>query len=136
MAETIFRDIAQRNFNKNFRIDSAGTYGGHSGQKADARMREAAEQRGYNITHLSRKLTIDDFDNFDLLVVMDDENYYNAKNMAYTKSNINKIVKMADYLTKYTIDHIPDPYYEGKQGFNYVIDLLEDACQGLYDKIK
>ena len=72
-AEGIMRRIvSDRGLENEFEIDSAGTYGGHAGQLPDARMRAAASRRGYELTHRSRPLREEDFDAFDLIVVMDD----------------------------------------------------------------
>lgn len=117
------------------KIDSAGTYGGHAGEKADRRMRSAAQKRGYNLLSLSRQVKNDDFDNFDLIIAMDDSNYYNLTRLAPSVEAARKIEKFASYITKFDIDHVPDPYYEGAEGFEFVLDILEDGCKTLLSKI-
>lgn len=121
---------------EDFVLDSAGTYGGHAGDLPDHRMRIHARRRGYELTHRSRRITGSDFEWFDIIVAMDDSNYHNLRDMAATVEEGRKIVKMASFLKQHPYDdHIPDPYYEGAEGFERVLDLLEDACRGLYDAI-
>ena len=91
-----------------FLIDSAGILSYHQGELPDSRMRAHAARRGYNLTHLSRPVRTEDFYNFDLIIGMDDRNID---------------------------DHVPDPYYGGSEGFEYVLDILEDACAGLLQSI-
>lgn len=117
-----------------YTLDSAGTYAGHAGELPDKRMRIHAARRGYELTHRSRPVKTYDFDKFDIIVAMDDSNYYNLKNLAPSPEAESKIVRMTDYCRRHPYyDAVPDPYYEGASGFELVLDLLEDACQGLLD---
>lgn len=135
-AEGIFRKMVEdRGMSSCFEIDSAGTYGGHAGQLPDARMRAAASRRGYTLTHRSRKLTDDDFMHFDMVVVMDDSNYERASRIAPDRESQGKLYRMTDFRRNYLWDHIPDPYYEGAEGFELVLDLLEDSLQGMLDHL-
>lgn len=136
-AQAIMQSIIDRNGQQHlFDLDSAGLYGGHAGELPDPRMRKHAAERGYHLTHRSRKVTTGDFDRFDMIVAMDDSNFRNLKSMAPTVDDENKIVKMIDFCSSAdNYDHIPDPYYEGAEGFRIVIRLLEDACNGLFNKI-
>ncbi len=130
------RLIDERGLTERFFLDSAGTYGGHAGELPDRRMRVHAQRRGYNLTHRSRRVTCSDFEDFDLIVSMDASNRYNLENMAATVEESQKIVMMADYIRHYEhYDHIPDPYYEGAEGFELVLNLLEDACEVLLDEL-
>ncbi len=113
-------------------VDSAGTYGGHRGELPDRRMRDAALARGYALTHLSRQVSGLDFLDFDLIVAMDDRNYQNLMHLAPSVEATHKVKRMSEYLTAHKISYIPDPYYSGMDGFNYVLDLLEEACENLY----
>lgn len=117
-------------------VDSAGTYGGHAGELPDGRMRAAAFRRGYRLTSLSRQLTPRDYDDFDLLVVMDDSNYERVHRRAMSPEAAAKIHRMTDFCTRIEADHVPDPYYEGAEGFERVLDILEDACGGLLKEIR
>ena len=120
-----------------FEIDSAGTYGGHCGQLPDERMRRCASRRGYNLTHLARPITSDDFNRFDIIVAMDGSNRRNLMRLAASLEQQDKIVMMGDYIVKLRnhYDHVPDPYYEGAEGFELALDLIEDACGNLLEEI-
>lgn len=115
-----------------FVIDSAGTYGGHAGEPSDYRMREAAHARGYNLTHRSRQITDSDMLYFDRIIVMDDNNLRDVERIAPTIEARNKIERFADLVTTIpNIHYVPDPYYEGREGFYHVLNILEDGCRTL-----
>lgn len=119
-----------------FEIDSAGILSYHQGELPDSRMRAHAARRGYNLTHRSRPVKTDDFYHFDLIIGMDDRNIDDLKERAPSPEAMKKIHRMTEYCTRYThADHVPDPYYGGAEGFEYVLDLLEDACAGLLQAI-
>lgn len=118
-----------------FEVDSAGTYSGHQGQLPDRRMREAAARRGYMLTHKARPVEMTDFLDSDVIVAMDDANYEDLMHLAPSVEDSRKVVKMADYLTTHSISYIPDPYYMGAEGFELVLDLLEEACRNLYNSL-
>lgn len=135
-AEGVMKHIVrQRDVEGRFYIDSAGTYGGHAGELPDPRMRRAAARRGYLLEHRAQRFKESMFAHFDLIVAMDDNNYYDLQSMAPTVEDEQKIVRMADYCRHYTATHVPDPYYEGAEGFEHVLNLLEDACVGLLDEV-
>lgn len=130
------RLIKERGLENDFIIDSAGTYGGHSGDLPDRRMRTHALRRGYNLTHRSRRIAGRDFENSDIIVAMDNGNISTLKSMAASTEEEQKIVPMAKFLKLHPHnDHIPDPYYEGSEGFELVLDLLEDACLNLLETL-
>lgn len=137
-AQGIAEDIAaKRGLSGRFRFDSAGLYAGHAGELPDRRMRVHASRRGYELTHRSRPVRISDFEDFDLIIAMDDSNFSRLKALARTPEEEEKIVRMTDYCRTHPwADHVPDPYYDGAEGFENVLDLLEDACAGLIDSIK
>lgn len=132
-AQHIFEAMVdEKGLAKHFYIDSAGTYGGHEGQQADPRMRRAAGKRGYSLSHLARQVRTTDFDRFDIILAMDDSNFHTLCRLAPTLEHQQKIRRMADYLTRFPqYDYVPDPYYEGAEGFELVLDMLEDACSAL-----
>lgn len=136
-AEEIFRvAVARRGLRGEIVTDSAGTYGGHAGERSDARMRRAASARGYELTHLARRIREADFDRFDRIIVMDEYNYEDVHRLAPSRELANKIYRMREFFpetTRYT--YVPDPYYEGHEGFELVLDLLEGACERLLDDI-
>lgn len=115
-------------------IDSAGIGDWHIGQLPDQRMRVHARRRGYDLTHHARQVRESDFDRFDLIIGMDSANIEDLRSLAPTPEAMAKIKPMAHWLrtiaTRY--DYIPDPYYEGAEGFELVLDLLQDACANLY----
>lgn len=136
-AEGIFRyKVSKSGLEGCFEIDSAGTYGGHAGDLPDARMRAAAAQRGYVLTHCSRQVREEDFDRFDMVIAMDDRNYEKLSRLAPSPEAMKKIYRMTEFSSRKDYDHIPDPYYEGHDGFELVLDLLEDACDGLLNSLK
>lgn len=136
-AEAVFSGLVKNNgLTANFEIDSAGTTAYHVGQRADRRMQSHAIKRGYNLTSISRLFNPDtDFDYFDLIIGMDDENMHELKYMARNDSDLSKLHKMTDFSKKLNYDEVPDPYYGGNAGFELVLDLLEDACKGLLDEV-
>lgn len=112
--------------------DSAGTIGFHSGAQADARMRKQAEGRGYAVTSISRKVNASvDFDRFDMIIGMDDQNIKDLNDLTTSAEHHQKIFRMTDFSKQSSYNFIPDPYYGEPEDFELVIDLLEDACDGL-----
>ncbi len=126
--------IKEKGCSELFEIDSAGIIDYHQGELPDSRMRTHAMKRGYNLTHRARRITIDDFYNFDLILGMDDGNIDALQELAPTLETKNKISRMTDYCVNIIADHVPDPYYGGAGGFEYVLDILEDACNGILSK--
>lgn len=131
-AEEILRSkLKEKGLDYSIDVDSAGTGGYHNGDLPDRRMRQHGKRRGYNFDSISRKITLNDFEDFDLIITMDDSNWNNVLRLAPDLEAEKKVHKMIEYFIRYNHDHIPDPYYEGADGFELVIDLLEDACEGL-----
>ena len=122
-AEGVFRHLVeQKGLEHHYVIDSAGTYGGHAGDLPDQRMR----------VHAIREI-----EDWDVIVAMDKNNIYALQSLCATVEETRKIVPMAAFLRCHPHnDYVPDPYYEGSQGFELVLDLLEDACEGLLDYIE
>lgn len=137
-AEGLMRAVVEANGDsERWVIDSAGTGGYHTGDLPDRRMRIHAQRRGYDLTHRARKVRESDFDEFDLIVAMDSANARDLKELAPTAEAEAKIVPMIDFVTLSTrYDHIPDPYYEGSEGFELVLDLLENGTGNLYDLLR
>jgi len=136
MAEGVFKRILHNNRKSDLiKIDSAGLIAYHAGELPDQRMRMHASNRGYHLSHISRPFSVSDFEKFDLIIGMDDANISGLKNKARSQEHLDKIKKMTDYCTGIDANEVPDPYYGGEAGFEYVIDLLEDACEGLYKDI-
>lgn len=117
-------------------IDSAGTGGWHVGQLPDKRMRVHAQRRGLELTHRCRQVREADFDDFDLIIGMDDSNVDDLRELAPTPEAQAKVVPMAAFVSMaMRADSIPDPYYEGSEGFELVLDLLQDGCRNLYQAL-
>ena len=130
------RLVDQKGLTERFFIDSAGIGGWHIGDLPDKRMRVHARPRGYELTHRARKVNAGDFEDFDLIVGMDASNVDDLRYMAATIEQQDKVVMMGDYIRQYpNYDYVPDPYYEGSEGFELVLDLLEDACDNLLNRI-
>ncbi len=136
-AEGVFREIVrEHNASDRFIIDSAGTGNYHIGQLPDRRMRVHARRRGLDLTHHCRQVDIEDFDNFDIIIGMDASNLANLRRMAPSVEAARKIHSMAEFFSPGArYDHVPDPYYEGAEGFELVLDLLADGCQNLYERL-
>jgi len=118
-------------------IDSAGTIAYHVGEPADQRMQQHAARRGYELTSIARQVkAADDFEEFDRIIAMDDDNLRELLAADPQKRYKHKFSKMTDYCRRHDAESVPDPYYGGPQGFEKVLDLLEDACAGLLDEIK
>jgi protein-tyrosine phosphatase len=135
-AEGVFRHLVeQAGLQGAIQIDSCGTAAHHAGEPADTRMQTHAKDRGYELTSIARGLERSDLEEFDYIITMDNSNYNNV--VALTADDIKyKIKKMMDFATHHPHDQIPDPYYGGSEGFELVLDLLEDACQGLLEDIQ
>ncbi|KAK7262192.1 hypothetical protein RJT34_29754 [Clitoria ternatea] len=143
-AEGVFTDLVKKKgFDSNFKIDSAGTINYHEGNEADPRMRAASKRRGIQITSISRPIKPSDFIDFDLILAMDKQNradileaFNNWKGRYKLPDDAHKKVKlMCSYCKKHDETEVPDPYYGGPQGFEKVLDLLEDACESLLENI-
>lgn len=111
--------------------DSAGTSGYHIGEPADRRMSAAAQEQGIALTSRSRKFQVNDFEDFDLILAMDQDNYDALMALDRTGEYRHKIKMMCEFCREHRDRDVPDPYYGGPSGFTYVIDLLFDACSGL-----
>lgn len=118
-------------------VDSAGTGDYHIGDLPDWRMRRAAERRGLRLTHHCRQVKPSDFERFDLIVGMDASNLANLRRMAPTPEAAAKVVGIGEWLDpSLGYEHVPDPYYESDKAFDLVLDLLENACQRMYESLR
>lgn len=133
-AEGVFKKLVDdAGRSSSFDIDSAGTIAHHAGERADSRMRTAAAGRGYNLDSIARRIEHRDFDDFDLIVAMDEDNYRDISGMS--PGHGAQVVRMCDYCTRHDETEVPDPYYGGPAGFEIVLDILEDACANLLEQI-
>lgn len=136
-AEGLLKEtVSERHASGHWDIDSAGTGGWHVGDLPDQRMRAHAIRRGLNLNHICRQVRESDFDNFDLIIGMDDSNLSALRRLAPTPEDEEKILPMAAFFGSYSrFDHVPDPYYDGAQGFETVLDILTEATENLYDTV-
>jgi protein-tyrosine phosphatase len=135
-AEGVMNHLLQKNgIGDKVICDSAGTINYHAGHPADHRM-EVATLRGIELTSRSRQIKKEDLEKFDLILTMDNENYQNVMSLDGAVSYSHKVKPFCSYCTKHELKEVPDPYYGGNQGFELVLDMLEDGCSKLCDELK
>ena len=136
-AEGVVRSYIKNNGLGNIvEVDSAGTHGYHVGEAPDSRTQRAAMARGYNLSQLrARKVARQDLDYFDLILAMDKSNLDNLRRMSPPEMH-DRIRLFMDYARNFDDDEVPDPYYGLGHGFDLVLDMVEDAAQGLIDDLK
>ena len=127
--------IAEADLSAQIICESAGTASYHVGNPPDRRMVAAASQRGMKFLGEARQFQKLDFEQFDLILAMDGENYRDIISLDPAGKYRDKVKMMCEFCTHHNDKEVPDPYYGGSDGFNYVIDLLLDACQGLLQHI-
>lgn len=127
--------IEQRGLQDQILCDSAGTSSYHIGSPPDRRMTAAASQRGIILQGQARQFNRGDFEEFDLILAMDEDNYRDILMLDSGGNYQHKVKLMCKFCRSHGDREVPDPYYGGSEGFNYVIDLLLDACEGLLDHI-
>ncbi len=136
-AEGVMREkLESEGLSDKVEVDSAGLIDYHEGELSDPRMIKHARKRGYNLYHRSRPIRNEDFSRFDMIIGMDDSNIKRLHNLAPSAGLSQKIHKMTEYSQEYSVSSVPDPYYGGERDFEYVLDLLEDACEGLILEVK
>ena len=112
-------------------VDSAGTHDYHVGRPPDERAQQHAARRGYDLSaQRARQLKAQDFDDFDLVLVMDDANQHAARALC-PPGQRHKLRRLTGFCTRHRASEVPDPYYGGAAGFEAVLDLVEDACDGV-----
>jgi protein-tyrosine phosphatase len=127
--------IRQAGLEREIVCDSAGTSSYHIGSAPDRRMNAAAQRRGIELLGQARQFERSDFEEFDLILAMDRDNYEAICLLDRAGQYRHKVKLMCDFCTQHTLKEVPDPYYGGEEGFNFVIDLLLDGCAGLLDHI-
>jgi protein-tyrosine phosphatase len=136
-AENLMRHLlAQKGLADQVLCDSAGTSSYHIGASPDRRMTSAAKAKGMMMTGNARQFTRQDFEDFDLILAMDRANYRDILALDPQGQYRHKVKLMVDYAQYHRDREVPDPYYGGEEGFNYVLELLEDACSGLLAEIQ
>lgn len=131
-AEIVLRKLAaDTHRSHDFEIDSAGTIGYHKGAPPDPRMAGTLERNGYPVTGRSRKVGVQDLERFDLILAMDEDNLASLHRLDPDGLHTRKIRLFVEFCSKNNDVRVPDPYYGGQRGFNYVLQLLEDGCSGI-----
>ncbi|MEX1315863.1 MAG: low molecular weight protein-tyrosine-phosphatase [Synechococcaceae cyanobacterium] len=134
-AEGVFlQRLAQAGLQHRYVVDSAGTGGWHVGKPADARMRSAAARRGIHLPSRARQLEPADLARFDHILTMDADNLAAVEALARRRPQEERravVEPLVRYCRRLSASEVPDPYYGGEEGFERVLDLLEDACAGL-----
>lgn len=135
-AEGVFRALVEReDLDDSIFIDSAGTHAYHIGSAPDDRAQQAALHRGIDLSVLrGRQATSEDIERFDYVLAMDHENHRHL--LAIAGSHTDKVRLLMQYATGFDHDEVPDPYYGGANGFEKVLDMIEDAARGLLDEIR
>lgn len=131
-AEGVLREQAERaGLAGHLEIDSAGTHGYHVGAPPDARAQKAAAKRGYNLSGLrARRVATTDFSRYDLILAMDRDNLSLLREVCPEEQH-HRLGLFLDYARNFAEKEVPDPYYGGPDGFERVLDLIEDASLGL-----
>ena len=131
-AEGVFRAVAARDApDLMIEVDSAGTAGYHIGEPPDPRTRQAASRRGYDLAPLrARIVEPGDFEEFDLILAMDRENLNVLHHRAPAHAR-DRVRLFLEFAPESPVTEVPDPYYGGPNGFEEVLDLVEQASQGL-----
>ncbi len=131
-AEGVFRRLlAERQLEQRFEVDSAGTHDYHVGKPPDARSIAAARRRGIDLTGLRARAVDDrDVERFDLILAMDEQNLHELRRR-FDGTHHHRLLLMMSYAPDAGTTAVPDPYYGGERGFEEVLDLLEQAADGL-----
>ncbi len=136
-AEAVFRQYVERaGLAGQIVIDSAGTHDYHVGSPPDSRTQRAAQQRGFDMTQLrGRQVEAADFSRFDYVLAMDSANLAILNRLAPKDSTVQACLFL-DYAHHHVEREVPDPYYGGMDGFERVLDMVEDAAAGLLQHLR
>ncbi len=136
-ANGVFRAmVEQEGLGDHIETDSAGTHAYHTGEGADRRAFASARNRGVDLSpHRARQVREDDFHRFDYVLAMDRENYDDLMSLSPsgTADRVRMFLGFAPHLDH---DEVPDPYYGGPDGFDRVLDMIEEAAAGLLEEIR
>jgi protein-tyrosine phosphatase len=135
-AEAVFRRLAaQRGLLGELEIDSAGTHGYHVGETPDARTQRAAAERKYDLSEIhARKVAPEDLEYFDLVLAMDRSNLDSLRKLC-PSDRLHRLKLFMSYARQFDDDEVPDPYYGLAHDFDLVLDMIEDAAEGLLDSV-
>lgn len=135
LAQGVFEELVKREgLEGEVFTDSAGTGAWHLGDPPDERARESAKRRGLDISsQKARLVSPEDFGSFDYILTMDEENFRKVSSMASGEAEVRPFL---DYAKGSPETEVPDPYFGGERGFERVLDLVEEASEGLLEDIK
>lgn len=136
--ENVMRHLLEnQSLEQELELDSAGTIGFHSGKGPDPRMVSAARQRGIEMSGRARQVSPQDFECFDWILAMDQDNY---DDLLVVREQCDRptaqLVKFCTFCEDHDEDDVPDPYYGGESGFERVLDLMEDGCSNFLHQFK
>jgi protein-tyrosine phosphatase len=135
--ENVMRQVAESaGVADRFHLDSAGTISMHTGNPPDARMGKALNRRGFPTTGEARQVRTEDLEAFDLILAMDNDNLDYLRDLQSRRPDAERLARIqlfCDFCRRHEEDEVPDPYYGGAEGFERVIDLLEDGCAGILE---
>jgi protein-tyrosine phosphatase len=132
--EGVFRSyLSDQGLEGEVEVDSAGTGDWHVGERADPRMRRAAESRGFRLDSIARQVTPDELGDWDLVVAMDESNLQQLRRLDSAAGA--RIHLLSEFLASGAPRDVPDPYYGGHDGFDRVIDLIESACPVIVERL-
>jgi len=136
-AEGVFAALVKsENIDDRFEIDSAGTHAFHVNDAPDLRAQKAAKDRGVDLSKIrARKVIVGDYQDFDYLLVMDDDNYEIVMEFCPEEYK-HKVKHFLEYAPHLETREVPDPYYGGSYGFERVLDMVEDASVGFLNTVK
>lgn len=135
-AEIVFRQqVADAGRSHEFHIDSAGTIGYHEGSKPDPRMSATLIREGFTISGRARQIKAQDLEFFDLIVTMDEANLRDVRQLDPSSTHYPKIRPFVEFCRNFDDPCVPDPYYGGQKGFDHVIELIKDGCEGILEEI-
>ncbi len=135
-AEGVMKSLIQKyNLTDKLYCESAGTSAYHVGDLPDERMRKHAQIRDLTLDSPAQLFTREHFEIFDYVVTMDHANYQNVLRLDPENLFTKKVIPMAHLCNTISIDEVPDPYYGGDAGFEFVLDIVEDGCRGLLDRL-
>lgn len=136
-AHGVFEDLVRsQGLAEHILIDSAGTHAYHIGNPPDQRSQAAARNRGLDLSgQRARKVETPDFDRFDYILAMDRANLDDLQRLAQ-QGQLGRIHLFMRFATRWSVDEVPDPYYGGNSGFERVLDMVEDAAEGLLEHIR
>lgn len=136
-AEALLRQMNERSENPlDLHVESAGLGSWHIGKLPHEDMREAASDRGLSLTGRARQFKPEFFDEFDYILAVDQSVLQELYRAAETPERKAKVGLITEYSNRYRGEDIPDPFYQGRGAFDRVLDMLEDSCEGLLQKLK